>query len=111
MRHNSPKFKAASNAMLNRPGFNTVAAISWAIEIAENGHSYYDSINISDCSKVISLDFNFENEFEYNNSIHKIDTLMTQLKAFKRALIAARKVKIKVDKEIKEKLAKEANNT
>ena len=36
---------------------------------------------------------------------------MTQLNAFKRALIEARKVKIKVDKEIKEKLAKEAKNT
>lgn len=44
-------------------------------------------LEISDCSRRIELEFDFETEAERQNSLHKLDTLITALRVFRTGLV------------------------
>src|SRR5690606_34568437 len=79
----------ARNAMLNKPGFHSVAAIS--VEISYEKGDYctgvYGSLHLSDCSRVISIDLDATARsgklekllLEIDNTQHKLDTLISVL--------------------------------
>jgi hypothetical protein len=45
-------------------------------------------LEISDCSRRIELEFGFETEAERQNSLHKLDTLITALRVFRAGIEA-----------------------
>lgn len=61
------------------------AAVGWSIERAEG------FIFITDCTRKVSLDLSVETKSKYENSLHKVDTLLEQLTRCRKALIAESK--------------------
>lgn len=86
-----------NNAILNKPSFHSVAAISYEInsgneldEFDKKSWINNDAIlQISDCNRSISLDFAFGNE-DYENSLYKINLLKNMLNEFSKDLEEAR---------------------
>ena len=83
------------NALLNKPGFHSIGAISYNIErspASEGGLRSYliASVCISDCDRKVMLDFDIDDNSpkrrreEYENSLYKIDVLISELQAFRR---------------------------
>lgn len=78
-------------AFLNLPGLNSTASIVTHITHNEmNEYSDYQRSNvhlfISDCSRTIEFDIDLRTEYERENAIHKVDTLIKVLSDFKVAL-------------------------
>jgi hypothetical protein len=44
-------------------------------------------LDFADCSRVISMDFDIDDEYARENSIHKVDVLLDVLKDFRKVLI------------------------
>lgn len=77
------------NGVLNKPGFESIAAYSYTITYSES-ERWADRdplFYISDCSNSISLSFDISSEEEADNSINKIDTLIAGLTEFKKDLL------------------------
>jgi len=71
---------------LNKPGFHSVAAISYKIELekvlrSDDHESPFGSVTISNCNRSIELDISAENDQAYENSLYKLDTLIEVLQA------------------------------
>lgn len=90
-------------ALLNRPGFQSTAAIVAEIEDTSAWKPGKDSegdtlthwnpapsinLQISDCSRVISFDFDMETRSGRLNGLHKIDTMIRLLAEFRSGLYA-----------------------
>ena len=76
--------KYAFSSMLNKPGYHSIAAVSYAVDICEYGENKGQrdketSLHISSCGSNIELQFDWENEDDKSNSLHKIKTLRKAL--------------------------------
>lgn len=82
-----PEQTRGSNAMLNQAGFHSIAAVAYTIEWNRYREAALDAeISISDCDRRVTLEFGFsvpDQEFEYENGLYKINTLIGQLEAFR----------------------------
>jgi hypothetical protein len=70
---------------LNREGFHTGA---YVIATVKSG-DHYGGIRITDCDRVIDLEFLVSNARELRNSTHKLDVLIEALTGFRAALVDA----------------------
>src|SRR5690606_13816102 len=97
----------ARNAMLNKPGFHSVAAISVEISYhtaakGEHWTGVHGSLHISDCSRVISIDLDATARsgklekllLEIDNTQHKLDTLISVLTEAKKFFNKAKELAI-----------------
>ena len=89
-----------NSSLLNQnPKYHTVSAIhcslehyrkDWEVDDEADGYkdliSFRSAVTISDCNKVISLDFDFESKEELKNSINKCEIIINQLNQLKRKL-------------------------
>lgn len=89
-------FKRANNAILNKPNYHSVAAVSWYILVTQDTQWVDGSVSISDCSRAITLDLCYgEEQEDYENSLHKVDVLIDKLEELKQALIESRPIQVK----------------
>jgi len=74
------KDEFAKSSLLNIPGYHSIAAISIQLKNYGNEKKPWAGIsgemNISDCSRSISLNFDMNNEKERNNAAHKLSTII-----------------------------------
>lgn len=107
---------------LNLPGQEELAAILVSIR-KQNWNNEPDSLYrnvsynlvISDCNKQVYLDIDDDSEFNQENSLFKIDTLIDTLSQYRAALVVEFKIQNDLRtkrkaKEEKEKAEAEANN-
>lgn len=88
-------------AMLNLPGFQTTGAVVAEVENTSTWKSGKDrdgrdltkwacdphvTLQFADCDRATSFDFTFGNEFEHENNLHKVDTMITALTKFRSGL-------------------------
>lgn len=99
----------ARKEFLNLPGLNSTAAIVTHIVECRGGYSRYPEclLSISDCSRVIDLDIDLSDDYERENAIHKVDTLIDVLSDFKKALKRQSKKVEKEEKKADQKRLKE----
>lgn len=96
------KFRKAGNAILNKPGFHSVAAMSHEVNVGNASISA--GIDLSDCTRSINLDFNvYSNDptKDFENNLFKINTLIRELEDFRKNLIKGQKI-LKENKKEKE---------
>lgn len=79
---NMRRMRAVSK-LLNRPGFHSTAAIACQVEITNWHKHVMAEVHVSDCDRKISLDFDDSTRSDYNNSLHKIDTMIKVLTKFR----------------------------
>lgn len=87
---------------LNREGHYGLAAFMASIEEPDE-YGLYATVNVSDCNRNITLDFNGGNQEEFDNNVEKLDKLISSLQEFRRSykkatrkalrLVAKRKAK------------------
>ena len=100
--------KFAKNAMLNKPGYYSIAAVSYVIEMYERGLE--GNISISDCSRAINLDFDiYGGDLEvslatFDNNVHKAETLVKIVSDF---LEQYKSLRPELEKRIKENETKQ----
>lgn len=85
-----PKKIVGGREMLNLPGHHSTAAI--VAEVTTDGPGRYDTyavVQISDCDRKITLEFNPSDADAHENDLHKVDTLIACLRKFRRGLVAA----------------------
>ncbi len=84
-----------ARALLNLPGHHSTAAIVGEVVYSKGVDREVGSVEaelvISDCSRTITLWFNPEDLGEHQNDLHKVDTMVTVLTAFRKALVRAQK--------------------
>jgi len=85
------KLKESSSSLLNKPGHQTIAAVSWNIEIEYVSDSDFE-LTISDCRNVVNLFFNVDTDENFDNAMFKVDTLTKQIREFKAALKKAKRI-------------------
>ena len=81
--------------LLNLPGFHSGAFVYVYVEdtsdrAAETGNNLdpFLALEIADCNRRIALEFDIATDEERENSLHKLDTLVAALGAFREALVA-----------------------
>lgn len=93
-------------ALLNLPGHEGTAAIvaevedsstwpagknKYGVPITNNYQAENDaSLKISDCSRVVELTLDLSSDLEFNNSLHKIDTMIDALSALRTGVVIER---------------------
>jgi hypothetical protein len=97
-----PRSVHGGRGMLNLPGHQTTAAIvaecedtsSWPVGKGRNGVeldrysiSPHITVQITDCSEKVTLEFDVSTANELDNSLHKIDVITEALAALRRGLI------------------------
>lgn len=98
---------------LNLPGQESVAGIVATIKTEDWGNSNKEyrntsyMLDITDCSDVIHLAFDHDNEYDRENGLHKIDTLIDVLSDFRKALVKEFDIQAKLEKKRDIKKAKE----
>ena len=99
----------AKSALLNKAGHNSTAAIAASI-INYYGNTPSVELQMSDCSRVVTLDFPILEEADRENTLFKLDTLLSVLTDFRSAVSEAcddaEKVQIKREKAKKKKAKK-----
>ena len=79
------QFRTVSNAMLNKAGHHSIAAISVNVGIQSWGNGKVDGeINISDCHDSITLQIGYEDESERKNTLYKLNTLIKNIELAKK---------------------------
>jgi len=110
------KFRVNILKFLNKRGFNTTASIlaqvSDTTDVKAEIHSYdYDycsaTLEITDCSRKISIDLDIDNKTQYNNTISKLDLIIDSLTKVKSALALEFVLKEKRSVESKKLMAAE----
>jgi len=96
------KFNEGGRDFLNRPGFHEDASIAWILSVSSSGY-FNGSISFRDCSENICLELNVHNDEWYDNSIDKIDKIITHLKEVKKQLPRARRALQKAKAKAKKK--------
>jgi len=98
--------KFSRKEFLNLPGHESTAAIVTHIKTPYK-HGYTEVVlDISDCSRVISMSMDLEDELSRENAIFKVDTLIDVLNDFKVALVKECKVAAKKEEKDKKKKKK-----
>ena len=110
----------AKSALLNKAGFNSTAAIS-ATVINEYGDTPSIDLQITDCYRAISFNFSIYEEADRDNTLYKLDTLLSVLMDFRDAVSescdkaviaqAKREKKARKEKKAKKKAEKKANGS
>ena len=80
--------KRCVSGLLNKPGFQTTAAIAGTmeVEIFPSGTPFANhEMHISDCNKSITLDLDFRDEEELSNTIFKLNQIIDSAKTLKEA--------------------------
>jgi hypothetical protein len=78
-------------ALLNQPGHQSTAAIVAEIDL-DSSTRYPDfTFQISDCTRSINLDVDFNDADDRANNIYKLDTMISVLKEFRKGVIAMNK--------------------
>lgn len=67
----------------------------------------YVDFSISDCNKTIHLDFGIDSEKEFDNSIYKINTIISTLTNLKDSLIEAKEI-IREGEKVREQIDKKS---
>lgn len=76
--------------MLNLPGYHSTAAI--VAEASEGMYGPNIAYQLSDCTRVVSLDFSDLTDDEaFANDLHKLDTIIDATRALRRGLVAMKK--------------------
>lgn len=92
------KYEFYKREFLNRDRHHGMAAyLVYIYEVQKYGVDAY--LELSDCSRQISIDFSFHNEKGAENSFEKLDKMMEALKELKRNLRKAKTKWKKLDKE------------
>jgi hypothetical protein len=80
--------------LLNQPGFHSTAAIVAEIEDTADLAPLPDyapapryTLMISDCYKVVNIEIDFSSEEERENSLNKVDLMLSALTAFRQGLV------------------------
>jgi hypothetical protein len=98
---------------LNLPGQETIASILTDIirsewhEITETERMVDYNLIITDCSEIVKLTISSDGEYDRENSLYKLDTLISTLTKFKEAVQAEFLIQVEVEKKRKEKEEKE----
>lgn len=108
----SKKFykKFGNNSILNSPGFEESAAISYQISVGCDSEDLSPNyhldergvLTISDCNRSIRLNLNVKDEDNFYNSLNKLDILRKIIEEAIKDLINARKFYLEVESEQKE---------
>ena len=93
---------------LNLPGHNSMANIITQIV----KHNYNDDdelyrnisiiLDFADCTRVVSMDLEYDSDYARENTLHKIDTIVDVLGDFREALVR----ELKYQKRLEKKRAK-----
>lgn len=88
---NKNKLIFSKREFLNLPGHHSMANIVTDIRKysgnEEKGERWIEiHVGIADCDRKITLAFDYENEEDRKNSLHKVDTLINTLTEFREAL-------------------------
>ena len=97
-----------SKTFLNKDGYLGIAAILTSISFSTGERHYHTmELKISDCRNEINLDLTLEDEGNnnYENSYHKVDTLIHQLTELRNAMSAAKGVYDQRRKEFQDRIA------
>lgn len=97
-----------SKNFLNKDGYLGIAAILTSISFSTGERHYHTmELKISDCRNEINLDLTLEDEGNnnYENSCHKVDTLIQQLTELRTAMGSAKELYDLRRKEFQEKIA------
>ena len=83
--------KYAFSSMLNKPGYHSIAAVSYAVSICEYGKNKGQrdkdtSLHISSCDSNIELQFDWEREDDKSNSLYRIETLRKALNELEKVI-------------------------
>lgn len=86
-------------SMLNNPGYHSTAAMVAEIEdsstwkIPENNADDYmywsrptSTLTVSDCTRSITMDFDWDSQRDRDNSLHKIDVMINLLTRFREGM-------------------------
>ncbi len=79
-----------SKKFLNKDGYLGIAAILTSLSFGSEGRYWHTiELKISDCRNEINLDLSLDDEGNntYENSLHKVDTLLEELTAFRQKLV------------------------
>jgi hypothetical protein len=98
--------RANERTLLNLPGFHSGAFVDIYVEdTSERGLQYGEycepgclcgcvrnyepraTLEIADCADVVELEFDVDSDGYRENSLHKLDTLITALRVFREALV------------------------
>ncbi len=80
-------------AMLNLPGYHSTAAIVAEVRDGGRGGGYaFATLQISDCQRSVSLEFNVNEPDEFENNLYKIDTILESMRVFRRAVVKQQKL-------------------
>ena len=105
---------------LNLPGHNGMANIVAQVTARPyeyNGEEYrntYCKLDFADCSRVISMDIELDDEYSRENALFKIDTLLDVLKEYRDAIekegkyqkrLEKKKARIKIEQDKKDESA------
>lgn len=93
-------------SLLNRPGYNSTAAIVAEIEDTETwpdgkngegveittrwGAQPSATLRISDCDRAVSLDLDFDTAEDWRNTLYKVDTMIDALVQMRNGLLTER---------------------
>jgi hypothetical protein len=105
----------ARKEFLNLPGLNSTGNIVTHITVEEEndrGYRYDDiKLDIADCVRVVNIDFDVGSEYERENSLHKVDTLISVLQDFRVALVKECEIQAKLELKREIKKAKKIEDT
>lgn len=82
-------FRYYRRSFLNRPGHHATAFIYATVPCTkpdDDEDTCYPTLTIADCSRSISLSIDCESEDAMNNSLYKLDMLITSLTEFREAV-------------------------
>lgn len=86
----NPRSYHGRREMLNRPGFQTTAAIVAEIENTEAGLPRWGepeyTLQLSDCDRSISFTLDMDTPEGRRNNLHKVDTMIRALTEFRKGL-------------------------
>jgi hypothetical protein len=85
---------------LNKPFFHSDGTIFSKIVVDERGKhvDFEPEFKISDCSSTITLSFYLDKDEDYENGIHKINTMINHLEEFKEAFERGGKLYLELQK-------------
>ncbi len=76
-----------ARSLLNLPGMHSVASIVGEVDLADE---YLTTVcSISDCSRVIHLEFAYGTNDDRENNLYKIDTMIDVLRQFRKGVVRA----------------------
>jgi len=83
-------FRKGNRAFLNRDGFHEDASLSWTFTVSDTGY-FHGDLCVRDCDRNINLEINIHDDKWYENSKHKLDTMIALLQEARKNLPKARK--------------------